>query len=355
MLNPDRIHYTPSLPALLHRNGISLLLTARHSNYLIVVRTQSATALDVHYIPTHDPFTVAWSGDMLAIGYEDRVAILQDAPEAHGKLRPPDQFDAVYVPRIVKLCGAVSGRDLAFGQNRRLYVASASYSSVLEINPLSMDSFAHCWHPPHITETLREDRCHLNGVCMVGGYPRLACMVDATSNERQGWRAHKGNGAIIDMVTDKTLVSDLAMPHSPRWHRGGVWFCDSARGLVRRCDPQTGRIETLGGPLPGFTRGLDFHGNLAFVAVSKVRDTAATDAYPHLGSLGDNQLQGVWVLPISREQSAGYLHLPTVGEISDLKILPHRYPAVIVPENFTRGYPFPQQGFADLSWKSVAI
>lgn len=342
MIKQDSIHYTPSLSAALHRYGISLLLTARLSNYLIVVRTRSATELDLHFIPTHEPFSVAILGSTLAISYEDKILFLQDAPEAHTKLRPPEIFDAVYVPRLVKLCGAVSTRDMGWGRNKRVYVASVAYSSVLEIDPLNLASFARVWNPPHLTWIDREDRCHLNGICMIDGRPRIACMVDATSNERVGWRAHRNEGALMDMVTNKTLVSGLSMPHSPRWHRGGVWFCDSARGLLKRYDPYSEKIETLGAPLPGFARGLDFHENFAFVAVSKVRDTAALDAYPHLASIRDSQRQGVWMLPVSSSQlEAGYLHLPSIGEISDLKILPHRFPAIITLEQLDRAYNFP--------------
>lgn len=351
IVKSDVISYTPSLVETLHGYGISLLLTARRSNYLIIVRTRSATDLDVHFIPTRDPFAVAASGSTLAISYEDRIVFLQDEPAAHSNLRPPERFDAVYIPRLVKLCGAVSARDMSFGRNGHVYIASATYSSVLEIDPLNMESFARVWNPPHITYVSREDRCHLNGICMIKGYPRIASMVDVTSNEREGWRAHRGEGALVDMVTNKTLVSGLAMPHSPRWHQGGIWFCDSARGLLKRYDPHSGKVETLGTALPGFARGLDFYGNLAFVAVSKVRDTASLGAYPHLASIRDKQLQGIWMLPISGQPTAGYLHFPTIGEISDLTILPHRFPAVIPPEQLERGYNFPRQRVADPYWQ----
>lgn len=351
----ENISYTPSLAAALYTRGISLLLTARLSNYLIIVRAKTVAELDIHLVNTSDPFTVATGGGMLAISTEDKITFLTDAPEAHHRLNPPDVFDAVYVPRVVQMTGPIAPRDAAFGLNGRLYVASVGYNAIAEVNPSGMASFAETWRAPQISESVREDRCHLNGICMMGGYPRIASLVDATSNVRAGWRAHRGKGALVDIKTDRILVPDLAMPHSPRYHRGGVWFCDSARGLVKRYDPSSGQVSALGGPLPGFTRGLDFHKNLAFVGVSRTRSTAAIAAYPHLRSLGEEQLQGVWMLPIAPDDlTGGYLHLPTIGEITDIKILPHRFPAVIVPENFSRAYAYPERGMADHAWMQLS-
>ena len=52
------------------------------------------------------------------------------------------------------------------------------------------------------------------------------------------------------------------MLHSPRHDNGRLWVLNSRAGGLGVIDPRTGRYEEVAA-LPGFTRGLDFHGRLA--------------------------------------------------------------------------------------------
>ena len=69
------------------------------------------------------------------------------------------------------------------------------------------------------------------------------------------------------------------MPHSPRWHDGKLWLLESGTGGVGYVDPWTRRYERVA-ELPGFTRGLDFVGDLAFVGLSQVRESAVFSGIP---------------------------------------------------------------------------
>jgi len=59
-------------------------------------------------------------------------------------------------------------------------------------------------------------------------------------------------------------------------------------------DPDTGRYEPVA-TLPGFTRGLDFVGPLAFVGLSQVRETAVFGGVPITES-GGERASGLWVV-----------------------------------------------------------
>jgi len=68
------------------------------------------------------------------------------------------------------------------------------------------------------------------------------------------------------------IIRGLSMPHSPRWYRGRLWLLESGRGRLATVDLASGRVETVV-QLPGFTRGLDFMGPLAFVGLSQLRES----------------------------------------------------------------------------------
>ena len=75
----------------------------------------------------------------------------------------------------------------------------------------------------------------------------------------------------MNVRDDRMVTEDLSMPHSPRVHNGALWVLDSGTGSLCRVDEQTGKRESVAF-LPGFARGLAFHGPYAFVGLSLPRD-----------------------------------------------------------------------------------
>ncbi len=123
------------------------------------------------------------------------------------------------------------------------------------------------------------DRCHLNGLGMVDGRPRYVTALGET-DEPAGWRANKARGGILmDVASGEVITRGLSMPHSPRWYAGRLWVCESGAGTFGFIDPNTGKYEPIA-EVPGFTRGLDFAGNLAFVGLSQVRESAVFSGIP---------------------------------------------------------------------------
>jgi uncharacterized protein (TIGR03032 family) len=95
------------------------------------------------------------------------------------------------------------------------------------------------------------------------------------------------------------------MPHSPRLHRDRLWVLESGKGDLATVDLATGKLATVI-RLPGFTRGLDFAGSLAFVGLSQVRasntfvDIPLTDENPERSS-------GIWVVNIETAKTVAFL------------------------------------------------
>lgn len=47
--------------------------------------------------------------------------------------------------------------------------------------------FVPRWQPRFVTDLVAEDRCHLNGLAMVGGKPKYVTALGQT-NEPRGWK-----------------------------------------------------------------------------------------------------------------------------------------------------------------------
>jgi uncharacterized protein (TIGR03032 family) len=75
---------------------------------------------------------------------------------------------------------------------------------------------------------------------------------------------------------------------------------------------------------PGFTRGLDFAGNLAFVGLSQVRESAVFSGIPILERLAEDQRTcGVCAIDLATGQVVALLRFETgVLEIFAVTVLP---------------------------------
>ena len=74
-------------------------------------------------------------------------------------------------------------------------------------------------------------------------------------------------GVIFSGATREPVTHGLTRPHSARIHRGEVWVDNSGYGQVGFA--RDGRFHEVA-KLPGWTRGLCFHGDVAFVGTSRV-------------------------------------------------------------------------------------
>ena len=113
------------------------------------------------------------------------------------------------------------------------------------------------------------------------------------------------------------------MPHSPRWHSGRLWVLDSGRGGLGYVDLESGRYESII-ELPGFTRGLDFAGNLAFVGLSQVRESAVFSGIQITERLKpEERTCGVWVIDINSGQLVAFLKFEgDVQEVFAVSVIP---------------------------------
>ncbi len=250
----------------LSASGGSLAITTYTSGKLVLVSSFDGR---LQYCTKHfkRPMGLALESNRLALAVREQILLFQRQQPAQNQFRLVRKFDT----------GKVDAHDVAFGR-RGIYFANTRFNAVSRVS--KEKRFARCWQPPFISGFVRGDRCHLNGLGMRNGLPKMATAFCATG-EKGGWREHDRftGGILMDVETDQIVTEGLCMPHSPRWYNGRWWLCNSGHGTLSEVDTTTGQCDEICA-LPGFTRGLCFVEDCALVGLSKIRRKHILDAPP---------------------------------------------------------------------------
>jgi uncharacterized protein (TIGR03032 family) len=325
---PLRAVHTSNFPGLLRQLGASLLVTTYQAGKLVMVRDEG-DHLNTHFRGFQAPMGLAFDGTRLAVGTTIQVWEFVDVPAVTAKLEPPGKHDACFLPRASHVTGNIQGHEMAWGEGGELWVVNTRFSCLSTLDRSA--SFAPRWRPPFVSELEPTDRCHLNGLAMVEGRPRYVTALGET-DEPAGWRTNKAKGGILmDVVSGEVITRGLSMPHSPRWHAGMLWVCESGSGTLGFVHRESGRYQPIV-ELPGFTRGLDFAGNLAFVGLSQVRESTVFSGIPITERLKEEERTcGMCVVDLASGQLVALLRFDTtVQELFAVTVLPgRRWPELI--------------------------
>jgi uncharacterized protein (TIGR03032 family) len=318
--------HTSNLPGLLRRLGVSLLVTTYQAGRLVVLRADG-DALNTHFRVFPKPMGLAVRGDRLAVGTAMEVWEYHNVPAVARKLPPAGKHDACFLPRLAHVTGDIQVHEMAFAGDELCFV-NTRFSCLAARSPTA--SFRPVWRPPWVTALAPEDRCHLNGLGLRDGRVRYVTALGETDTAG-GWRADKKDGGLLfDVQENAVLLRGLSMPHSPRWHGGRLWLLESGTGTVGFVDEAAGRYRPVA-ELPGFTRGLDFCGRLAFVGLSQVRETAVFSGIPITERLQERTC-GVWVLDVPTGETVDFVRFEDGGvqEVFAVQVLPGaRFPELI--------------------------
>lgn len=344
--------HSDNFPRLLHGLGISLAATSYQAQRLILVRSDGEQ-LDTCFKTYPRPMGVTADSDRLTLGTLNQVldfrrndtllskikaGALDNRARLPRKLREQDpelaeqleqqqakeleevkRADALFLSRASLTTGMINIHDIAWGLEG-LWVVNSAFSCLATLNP--EHNFIARWKPPFIKELVAEDRCHLNGMAMHQRKPGWVTTFNQ-QDEKDSWALSESDtGTLIEVHTGKILLDRLVLPHSPRVHQGMIYLCHSGEGQVLRIHPESGRLETVC-ELPGFTRGLAFHGPLMFVGLSNVRERPGKAPLPINKRISKSQC-GIRV--INLETGDEIAHLRFTGDISqiyDIGIIPN--------------------------------
>jgi|SRR5271157_99708 len=325
--SPLRSVHTPNFPWLLRELGASIVVTTYQAGKVVLVRDEG-NCLNTHFRAFQAPMGAAFAGDRLAIGTTCQIWEFHNVPAVAAKLEPPGRHDSCFLPRSCHVTGNVQIHEMEWAGDE-LWFVNTRFSCLCTRD--AAHSFVPRWRPPFVSALEPTDRCHLNGLGMVDGKARYATALGATDSPA-GWRENKARGGVlIDVPTGEVLARDLSMPHSPRWHAGRLWLLESGTGTIGVVDPASGRYQPVS-ELPGFTRGLDFAGHLAFVGLSQVRETAVFSGIPITQRLAESERTcGVCVVDLTTGTPVALLRFEdAVQEVFAVQLLPsRRYPDLI--------------------------
>jgi uncharacterized protein (TIGR03032 family) len=324
---PLRSAYSKSFVQLLADSHLTVWVTTYQAGKLVILRPNDAGRLDTQARSFLMPMGLALQQDRFAIGSAGVIQEFRNDPKIAGSISPAGQYDAAYVPRTIHATGDIKIHEMGWEQDQ-LWFVNTRFSCLCN---RSVDyNFVPRWKPAFISKLAAEDRCHLNGLAMVDDKPRYVTALGETDTEF-GWRSNKRDGGIvIDVRSNQIICRGLSMPHSPRWHQEKLWVLESGSGGLGTIDLGTGRYTQIIA-LPGFTRGLQFHGPYAFVGLSQVRETAAFGGLAITELPVESRFCGIWVVDTRTGHIAAFLKFQhTIQEIFSVAVVQgHQYPLVI--------------------------
>jgi uncharacterized protein (TIGR03032 family) len=340
--------HTNNLPTLFEQLRISLVVSTYQAGKVILVRADGHV-LNTHFRSFTRPMGIAADHTRLTIGGTNTIWYYRNVPAVAPKIEPAGKHDACYLPRRIHVTGDIDIHEMAYDNDDELWIVNTRFACLCTLD--GDHSFYPRWRPKFLSALSPEDRCHLNGLAMVGGKPKYVTALGET-DAQAGWRANKANGGILmDVDRNQIMLRGLSMPHSPRWYQNKLWILESGQGSLATVDLETQTWRTVA-QLPGFTRGIDFYGPLAFIGLSQVREKAVFSDFPLLERL-DERTCGVWVVHIETGETIGFLRFESgVQEIFAVQVLAGmRFPELLEwqDEKLSLSYVLPDEALKDVA------
>ena len=171
---------------------VRCFVTTYQAGKLVILRSDGGV-INTHFRAFNKPMGMAIAPGRLAIGTAVDVWEFRNVPAVAAKLDPPGKHDACYLPRSAHVTGDIQIHEMAYVGNDVLFV-NTRFSCLATHDP--DHSFAPVWRPKFISQLTPDDRCHLNGLCVVDGRPKWVTALGETDTGG-GWRENKKSGGIL--------------------------------------------------------------------------------------------------------------------------------------------------------------
>jgi uncharacterized protein (TIGR03032 family) len=263
----------------LERSG-STLLVSREYEHLLVALSVADGKPRVTYLPMPHPSGIVFDRRRRVVhvaSTRNPNRIFDFAPAASALPRadsPSPQLDGnPLLPQSARFYpGALYLHDLAI-VGGELHGSAVGENAVVRLP--DGGGYERVWWPRAIERRGRPDfgRNYLQLNSIAAGDELRSSFFTASAEETGSRRpGHRDfpvdrRGVVLSGVTREPIARGLTRPHSARLYRRRLWALDSGYGGI--CTVRDGEIETVA-RLPGWTRGLGFRGDVAFVATSRV-------------------------------------------------------------------------------------
>ncbi len=329
------IAYPQEVSQLLHRLGVSLVLSTYKAGKLIFIGAKQPDRLTQTPVSFKKPMGIAAGKNLLGVASIDRVDVFTNNPTLAASYPPkPSHFEALYFPRTTYHSGGLDLHDLHWTP-KGLMAVNTQFSCLCKFD--YRYNFTPIWKPHFISDLVPEDRCHLNGLAMVDGAPHYVTAL-GKSDEREGWRSGIEYNGVLMSIDSNTIIADhLCMPHSPRVYRDELYVLESGQGRLLKVDAASGATSVVA-EIQGFVRGLAFMGNIACIGLSKIRRESKTAKVLPVADIATRA--GIVFIDLETGQNLGMIeYLTDIDEIYDIQIIENsRSTALMTPNNRSPHY-----------------
>jgi uncharacterized protein (TIGR03032 family) len=303
--------------------NVSLAVSTYQTGSIFLIGPDNNDKLAIEVIKWKRPMGLCVTKDGFYAGGKYQIWRFNNILPPGAKHRNHDRF---YVPQIGWTTGDLDIHDIVVERSGRVVFVNTLYSCLSEVS--AEHSFNPIWQPPNIDSLLPEDHCHLNGLTLRDGKIAYATAF-ARTKTLQGWREEKANGGVLwDIQKNQPLLEKLSMPHSPRWFGERLWLLESGTGSFGSLNTWSKKFESLI-TLPGYLRGLSFHGDYAFIGSSIPRENSGITHKPldsSLAAKGQTIDCGVFIVNWRNGKLVHFLRISGgVQEIYDIAILPSTF------------------------------
>jgi uncharacterized protein (TIGR03032 family) len=240
--------------------GATLLVTREYEHVVVALSGARQT-----HMPLPHPSGIAISGARVTIASTRNPNQLVELRPAEAEGRPLVPVRTVFHP------GSLYLHDLA-------YVGGVLHGNAVGQNAvvrLDRERAERVWWPKAIEADggpdFSRNYLQLNSIAAGADIASsfYSASTDRISARRPGHRNFPvdGRGVVLSGRSREPVVRGLTRPHSARLHVGELWVESSGYGEVGVA--ADGRFEVVA-RLPGWTRGLSFHGDVALVGTSRV-------------------------------------------------------------------------------------
>ena len=322
MSNIDKpfFFYSENFPKTLNRIKATLVFSTYQAGKLIFISSLNGKTIIKYAKSFKRPMGIAIDKNKMKLAVASRTSIQVFASNKVLALSYPEKksrYDQLFIPQVKYHTGYLDTHEIEFGTNSELYFINTMFSCISKVS--ADKHFEMYWKPDFITELLPEDRCHLNGMAMKNGKPAFVTMFD-TTNTYFGWKkTPKETGLLVEVETGKTLLDQLAMPHSPVYFDDKIYFLLSGTGEIKCYDLKTEKV-TLITKIDSFLRGMVVHDDVLIVGTSKLREETTT--FKGLPFSAEDSYCGIYILNrTTGKPMGGISYTDNIREIFSLKLL----------------------------------
>jgi uncharacterized protein (TIGR03032 family) len=325
MKNKFELNYSGIIPQILKENNICVLLSTYQAGKVIILSSKNNELFQTP-ISFKKPMGIAIQGSKLAVACMDEIIFFSKNENIASFVnKENNSYDSVYIERASYNTSTLDIHDLDFGDGV-IWGVNTLFSclSIFDIN------YSHRpkWKPPFITKLVPEDRCHLNGMALKDDIPKYVTAL-SDDDQYQGWRKNKLNtGILMEVPSGDIILSNLAMPHSPRFYNQELYLLESGIGNLIKVNVEEKSSEVIFN-FNCFIRGLTFSNNLAFIGKSKIRENS-TD-FNKLEVKENSLNAGLIIFCMNTLKVIGEInYTAAIQELYDVQIIENTANAVII-------------------------